>query len=197
MKVEDVLADEVIELGGRIRPPVLVEIEPLAVAEILERAHVADRRVEPDVEILAGRVGDLEAEVRCESREMSQSVSLFSPTLAQPLLQLVGRFVLQPPFALRPAAQKGLAARIGKPEEKVLGLPQLGPGAGNRRIGVFQLVGRVRRTAALAVVTVLVGRTALRAFALDEAIGQEHLLERVVILLDGARLDQPAACRRA
>jgi hypothetical protein len=72
----------------------------------------------------------------------------------------------------------------------VFGLPQLRPGAGNRRIGVLQLVGGVRRAAAFAVVTVLVVRTALRAFALDETIGQEHLLERVVILLDGARLDQ-------
>ena len=34
---------------------------------------------------------------------------------------------------------------------------------------------------------------ALRALALDEAIRQEHLLDRVVILLDGAHLDQP--CR--
>jgi hypothetical protein len=72
----------------------------------------------------------------------------------------------------------------------MFGLTQLRPGAGNRRIGVLQLVGRVRRTAALAVVTVLVMGTAFRTFTLDEAIRQEHLLDRVVILLDGARLDQ-------
>jgi hypothetical protein len=72
----------------------------------------------------------------------------------------------------------------------VLRRPELGLGAGDRRIGVFQLVRGVGCPAAFAVVTVLVGRAALRAFALDVAIGKEHLLERIVILLDDSRFDQ-------
>ena len=44
--------------------PVRVEAESAASPhEVLEAGHVADRRVEPDVEVLARRVRDLEAEV--------------------------------------------------------------------------------------------------------------------------------------
>jgi hypothetical protein len=139
MEIKDVLADEVIELGCRIRPPVLVEVETLPVAEIAERAHVADRRVKPDVEVLAGRVGDFEAEVRRVARDVPVGQMILALG-SQPLLEFVGRFVLQAAFCLRPAAEKGLAARVGEPEEIVLGLPQFGSGAGNRRIRILQVV---------------------------------------------------------
>jgi hypothetical protein len=53
-------------------------------------------------------------------------------------------------------------------------------------------VGLVGRAAAFAGVAVLVRRVAARAFALDVAVGQEHLLDRVEELLDRAHLDQAA-----
>ncbi|MCY1363797.1 hypothetical protein D9M69_505760 [compost metagenome] len=59
-------------------------------------------------------------------------------------------------------------------------------GAGDRRFRVLQLGGRVGRAAGFAVVAVLVGGAAFRAGALDEAVGQEHLLFRVEVLGDRA-----------
>jgi hypothetical protein len=130
-------------------------------------------------------VEDFEAEV-CR---IARDVPVGGPVVAlaaEPLLQLVGSFVLQPTFT----AQKRLAARIGKPKEEMFELTKLRRRARIRRIGVLPLAGRVRRTAALAVVAVLVMGTAFRTLTLGEAIRQEHLLHRVVILFDGARLDQ-------
>jgi hypothetical protein len=67
----------------------------------------------------------------------------------------------------------------------------------NGRVGFDQVGRRIGGAAHFAVVAVLVLGVALRAFALDEAVGQEQLLDRVVILLDGARLDQPGAAQLA
>ncbi|MNP08085.1 hypothetical protein D3C76_1001410 [compost metagenome] len=55
-------------------------------------------------------------------------------------------------------------------------------GAGNRRFRVLQFGGRVGRAAGFAVVAVLVFGAAFRAGALDEAVGEEHLLVRVEVL---------------
>ena len=44
--------------------------------------------------------------------------------------------------------------------------------------------GRIGRAASLAVVTILIRRLAARAGTLDEAIGQEHRLDRIVGLSD-------------
>jgi TctA family transporter len=63
-------------------------------------------------------------------------------------------------------------------------------GAREGRIGVDEVGGRIDGAADLAVVAVLVLGVALGALALDEAVGQEHVLLGVEELLDGARLDQ-------
>lgn len=62
--------------------------------------------------------------------------------------------------------------------------------AGDGGTGISQLGRRIGRAADFAVVAVLIRRAAFRAFAPDEAVGEEHLLHGVVELLDGARLDQ-------
>ncbi len=121
---------------------------------------------------------------------MSQSVSLFSPSAPSHSCSLLAASGCSVPLSLRPAAQEGLAARVGELEEIVVGLAQLRPGAGDGRVRVLQFGRRVGGAAGLAVVAVLVLGAALRALALDEAVGQEHLLDRVVELLDGAHLDQ-------
>ena len=191
VEVEDVLADEVVELGARIGPEPVVEVEAVAVAQVPERAHVADRRVEPDVVVLARRIGDLEAEIGRVARDVPVG-QLVLPGGAQPFLHLVGGFRLQCAALLAGvAAQEGFAARVGELEEVVLGSAQLGPGAGYGRVRVVEVGRRVGGATGLAVVAVLVGGAALRALALDEAVGQEHLLDRVVELLDGAHVDQP------
>ena len=90
----------------------------------------------------------------------------------------------------RVLAQEGFAARVGKLEEVVFGSAQFGLGTGNRRVRLDQVGRRIGGAADLAIVAVLVPGVALRALALDEAVGQEQLLDRVVVLLDGADFDQ-------
>jgi hypothetical protein len=82
------------------------------VAEVLEAGHVADGGVEPDVEVLAGGVGYLEAEVGGVARDV--------PVLqagVEPLLELVGDLRLEV-FALDPVLQHPL--EVGEAEEVVL-----------------------------------------------------------------------------
>jgi hypothetical protein len=67
---------------------------------------------------------------------------------------------------------------------------QFGFGAGNGGVGFDQVGRRIGGAADFAVVAVLVLGVALGALALDEAVRQEQLLDRVVILLDGADFDQ-------
>ena len=91
---------------------------------------------------------------------------------------------------LRPLGQELHGARVGQLEEEVLGRLHHGLGAGQGREGVDQLGGRVHGAADFAVVAVLVLGVAARAFALDETVGQEHVLLGVEELLDGAGLNE-------
>ena len=63
-------------------------------------------------------------------------------------------------------------------------------GAGDGRIRILEVGRRVSGSAGFAVVAILVLGATLRALALDEAVGQEKLFDRVVILFDGARFNQ-------
>ena len=72
----------------------------------------------------------------------------------------------------------------------MLRLAQHGRGAAEGGVGVFQVGRGVDGAAFLAVVAVLVLGAAFGAFALDEAVRQEHGLFRVEELLDGLGLDQ-------
>ena len=62
MEILNVLADEVVDLCLLALPPV-VECFTLTFAPFRRRADVADRRVEPHIPVVAGRVGNFEAEV--------------------------------------------------------------------------------------------------------------------------------------
>src|SRR5205823_14685723 len=72
VEVDDVLADEVDHLrvprGKELREAArLAALARLAGIEIVfQRGEVADRRVEPDVEIFSRKAGDRDAEVRSE-----------------------------------------------------------------------------------------------------------------------------------
>ena len=72
----------------------------------------------------------------------------------------------------------------------MVGITQFGFCSRHGREGIDEVGGRVSRAAHFAVVAVLVLGVALRTFALDEAVRQEHVLDRVVILLDGTYLDE-------
>ena len=91
---------------------------------------------------------------------------------------------------LRPFLQEAHAARVRQLEEEVLRVLQQRPGTGEGGVGVDEVGRRIDLAAHLAVVAVLVLGVAVGAFALDVAVGQEHVLLGVEELLDGARLDQ-------
>ncbi|MNQ68867.1 hypothetical protein D3C85_834380 [compost metagenome] len=175
MEVDDVLADEVVQLGAGVLVPEGVEVQFRAArAEVLETGHVADGRVQPDVEVLAGGVRDLEAEVG----RVTADVPLLQAGI-QPFGDLVGHRLLQR-AAAGPLLQHGV--EVGQLEEVVQRLLEHRGGAGDGRLRILQLGGRVSGAAGFAVVAVLVLGAAFRAGALDEAVGQEHLLFRVVVL---------------
>jgi hypothetical protein len=173
-----------------------LEVDATAVEQILQRRQVAHRRVEPDIEVLARRIGDLDAKIR----RVAADVPVAQPARAvvaldEPLANLVRHFALQL-AVLGPALEERDAARIGQLEEEVLAALQHRHRAGQRRVRALQVGGRVHRAADLAVVAVLVLRAALRAFAFDVAVGQEHRLHRIEELLDGARGDQVVGAQR-
>ena len=189
MEIQDVLADEVPKLRLAIGTPEIVEDEAGARAEILEARHVADRRVEPDIEVLARRIGDLDAEVGRVAGHVP-----VPEAGVEPLVQLVGDRRLQAAGA-RPLAQHRL--EIAQLEEDVLRFAQHRGRARHRRDRVDQVGRRIGRAAVLAAVAVLVGRRAARAGALDVAVGQEHAGLLVIGLADDAPRDVARGRKRA
>ena len=182
MEVDDILADKVIQLGTGARVPEGVKAQfGAAAAEVLEAGHVADRRVQPDVEVLAGLAWNLKAEVG----SITADVPLLQAAV-QPFGNLVGHGVLQG------AAAGPLLQHVGKilqTEEEVLGVLEHRCGAGNGRARVFQLGRLVGGAAFFAVVAVLIFSRTLGAGALDETVGQEHALFRVKVLGNRAGAD--------
>ena len=176
VEVDDVLADKVIQLGVAVRRPVAVEVETMLIAVVLEAGHVADRRIQPDIEVLAGVAGNLEAEVGCLAGDVPRLQAGF-----QPFVQFVGDAVLQR-AGTQPVAQH--VAELGQVEEQLGDALHHRLGAADGGIGVDQFGGRVSGAADFAVIAVLVRSAALRAGALDEAVGQEHALFRVIQLGD-------------
>jgi len=74
VKIGDVLADEVMNLGLlQIAPPV-VELFAVLLAPLYRRSDVADRRIEPDIPVVARTVGNLKSKYGA-GRETSQSCS--------------------------------------------------------------------------------------------------------------------------
>ena len=199
MKSHDVFADEVDLLQIRVGHVGVVVFAAL-VQQVFQRRQVAHRRVQPDIKVLARRVGDLNAKVRRVTRDVPVAQTFAGRAVGvgahrKPLFDLVGHFGLQL-AVLRPLAQKLHAARVGQLEEKVLRGLQFRLGTRQGRERVDQVGGGVNRTAHLAVVAVLVFGVALGALAFDEAVGQKHVLLRVKELFDRAHLDQRATIGR-
>ena len=176
VKIDDVLADKVIELGVGSLCPVVVEAEAFAVAVVLEARHVPDRGIQPDIKILAGVTGDLETKIGRFPGNVP-GLQVFDP-----FLQFVGDLLLQS-AGTGPLAQQRL--EFGQVEEQLGGVLLYRGGTTDGRVGLDQLCRGVGRTADFTVVAILVFRLALRAGALDETVGQEHAFLRVVKLGDG------------
>src|SRR5690554_6598574 len=62
VEIDDVLAYEVVHLGGGIFLPEMLDINAFAVTQVLEAGQVTNGGVQPDIEILAGRVRNFESE---------------------------------------------------------------------------------------------------------------------------------------
>ena len=181
------------QLGFGIRLPVGVEVQAFFFGEGLEGAHVANWRIEPDVEILARRIGNGETKVGCIARDVPVAEFVFTGG-AQPFLHLVGSFMLQHRDAIRGAArevtQELLATGIGELEEIMLRGAQHRDAARDGGARVLQFRGGISGAAGFAVVAVLISGTTLGTLTLDEAIRQEHALFFIVILLDLTDIDQ-------
>ena len=186
---DDVFADEVVLLGGRVGHEGVVVATGFAEV-VLQRGQIANRRVQPDVEILARGVGNLNAEIGRVAADVPIAHLGFAVFAGgDPFGDFVEHLGLHR-AAGGPLLQKFDAARVGQFEEEVVRGLEHRCGARECGIRVLQLGRGIDRAAAFAVVAVLVLRAALGAFALDEAVGQEHALLGVEELLDGAGLDQ-------
>ena len=194
VEIEDVLADEMNHLRAcRLRCGGFgeggeVDVR-LAIAQIAKAPEIADRRVEPHVEILSGRIRDLEAEVGRIARDVpvvQAGVEPFADLVAG--LGLLEKVAGVGQRRLRVAAQERLA--FAELEEKVLRTAAHRYGARHHRVRMLQVRRAVGGATDLAGVAILVLRAAVRAFALDEAVGEEQFLDRIVELLHRARGDQ-------
>src|SRR3546814_18578994 len=84
VEVDDVLADEVVQLGLAAGRKVLEEVRAVAFAQRLEAAQVADRRVTPDVKVLARVAGDLDADVGPVAQHVHGAQAAFAHQPLQP-----------------------------------------------------------------------------------------------------------------
>ncbi len=151
--------------------------------QVLEAGQVTDRRIQPHVEVLARCAGDLETEVRRVTRDVPRAQAALG---IQPLGEL-GLHAGQGHVAGQPFAQELL--ETADFEEVMLRITHFRGGAGHHRLRFDQVGGAVGGATDFAVVAVLVGRFAVRAGALDVAVGQEHALGRVVELRHRATAD--------
>ena len=154
---------------------------------MLEAGHVAHRRIDPHIKILAGRIRNLEPEVRC----VAGDVPILEAGL-EPFRQFRGHRILDH-AGLQEVLEIGLHRR--QPKEEVL------RGLLHRRLArddrnrVDQVGWPIGRTTGLAVVAVLVGGLAGGTAALDETVGQEHAAFGIEGLFHGTGLDQPGVAQ--
>ena len=165
MKVDDILADKVIQLSAVSRLPPTIKILTLAPAVVLAAGYVTYGRIQPDIKIFTRVAGNLKTKVG----RVTTDVPVLQPRV-YPLPKFISNRRLQM-FALGPLCQQLLKMR--QVEEQMGRCPvfRCGPGEGRHRV---DQVGRtVGRTAGLAIVTVLIRCFTARAGPLDEAVGEE------------------------
>jgi hypothetical protein len=165
----------------------------------LQRGEIANRSVQPDVEVLARRVRNRNAEVR---RVAGNIPVLKLSTLTEPLLILREHLRLHAGLAVsaiaaRPLAQELHSLRIGELKEIVRGTAKLRLRAGENRIRIDELSRAIDRAADFTAVAILILSAAVRALALDKAVREEHPLLSVVVLGDLLAVDQSRGLQTA
>ena len=198
VEVNDVLADKVNLFGLRIHQE-FIKILADAVEVGLQRGEIANRSVQPDVEVLARRVRNRNAEVR---RVAGNIPVLKLSTLTEPLLILREHLRLHAGLAVsaiaaRPLAQELHSLRIGELKEIVRGTAKLRLRAGENRIRIDELSRAIDRAADFTAVAILILSAAVRALALDKAVREEHPLLSVVVLGDLLAVDQSRGLQTA
>ena len=64
VKVENVLADEIVEFGIFTILPIGIEVKILSITQIFEAGHISDGSVQPDIKIFVLFFWNFEAEIR-------------------------------------------------------------------------------------------------------------------------------------
>ena len=148
--------------------PVAVEVEPALRGQRREAADVADRRIEPDVEVLAGRIRDLEAEVGRVARDV--------PVLqagVEPFIELGAHRRLQ--AAGRASHSRSIGFEVAERKNRCSESRSTGLRAGDRRDRVLEVGRRIGRAAdSRSCRRTGPGVPAARAGAAHEAVRQEH-----------------------
>ncbi|SJC40708.1 Uncharacterised protein [Shigella sonnei] len=180
VEVNNIFTDEVVQLGGGVFLPVFIEAGGIAalVAQILEGTHVANRRVQPDVEIFARRVRNFKTEVRRIAGDIPLLQAGFKP-----FLHFVRHLLLQR-AAAGPCLQHFAERRQIK--EEVFGITHYRGSARNHRFRLDQFSRAICCAADFTVIAVLIWRFTFRAGAFYKTIRQEHAFFRVVQLRDSA-----------
>ena len=113
VKIDNVFANKVIKLGLCVFTPVLVKIQAFFFTELLKACHIADRRIEPNIEILARCTRNFKTKVGRITRDIP-----FAQITIQPFSELVGHFLLDMAL-LNPIAQH--VSKVLQLKEMMLG----------------------------------------------------------------------------
>ena len=189
MEIQDVFANEVVELGARracaFCPPEFIMgscyVHAALGGQGIEAADIADGCIEPDVEKLARGPGNTKAEVRRVARNVP-----ITKACGEPLVQLVGDACIHG-AATHPLFQQGF--EVAQLKEQVFAVALFRRGARDGRHRVDEFGRGVGGATFLAAVAILVRCLAARAGALDVAVRQEHTGLGVVGLTNGAAGD--------
>ena len=148
VEIDDVFTDEVIDLSLAIFFPVVLKVHSGVVAMGFEAGQIANRRIQPDIKVLARCIWNLEAKVG----RITADIPWHQPRI-QPLSQFVRHLRLQASRS-RPIFEKVLELRQIK--EQMLAVFEYGDRPRQGRNRILQLVGFISGAAALAVIPVLV-----------------------------------------
>ncbi len=177
MEIDDVFADEVMHFGGGIGAPKFVEIQVWCrVAEVSKTPHVADRRIEPNIKILTGFPWNLETKVWRVATDVPVMKAII-----EPLINFIFYGFLQR-AAGSPTLEK--LSFVRQLEEDVLRVANHRRCAREGGFRLDQVSGSVRRTALVAVIAILVRRSAFWTGPFDEPVCEEQRLLFIVKLCD-------------
>jgi hypothetical protein len=184
VEVGDVFTDEVVNFGGGVRSPPLFECAVVVIAPLECGGDVADGCVEPDIPVIAGVIGDFEAEVGCWAGDVPIAEGLTEEVSAE----VACDFGLKASTGLGPFFEEGV--ELFEFDEEVFGGADFGDGAGEHAAGVTEVRGCIGSAAGAAVITGLIRGIAAGAGSADESIGEEGTGDGIVELFDGVCTDE-------